>query len=65
MEALCTWKVQALVLVYWSLPVVASSVGNKQDLRFLPRALTSIQLPPCDIFLAPSTISGSVSVRTK
>ena len=50
--------------MHWSLLVVASSMGNKEGLRSLPRVLTSAISPPCDIFLAPSTISRSTSVRT-
>ena len=52
--------------MHWSLLVVASSMGNEQNLRLLPSARTQItQLPDCDVFLAPSTIPGSASMRTQ
>ena len=51
--------------MYWSLLVVASSIGNGENLRLLPSARTkSMELPACDIFLAPSTIPGSEGMRT-
>ena len=52
--------------MHWSLLVVASSMGNEENLRLLPSARTQIiQLPDCDVFLAPSTIPGSAFMRTK
>ena len=55
--------------MHWSLLavlVVASSIGNKGNLRLLPSARAQItQLPDCDVFLAPSTIPGSASMRTQ
>ena len=65
----CTIEVTALM--HWHLLVVlvvASSMGNEENLhlRLLPSARTQItELPDCDVFLAPSTIPGSASMRTQ
>ena len=53
-------------LMHWlcALLVVASSMGNEENPRLLARARTRMQLPDCDVFLAPSTIPGSACMRT-
>ena len=43
-------------LVYCSLLVVASKMDNDVSTR--------MPLPPCDVFLAPSTIPGGACMRT-
>ena len=51
---------EVTALIHCSLLVVASSMGNGENLRLLATARTQLtQLPACDIFLAPSTIPES------
>ena len=37
---------------------------DEENTMFLLSTPSGIRLPPCDLFLAPSTISGSASIRT-
>ena len=43
--------------------LVASSMGDEENLQLLPRAPPLTHLPTCDVFLAPSTIPGSVCMN--
>ena len=52
--------------MHWSLLlVVASSMGNEENLQFLTRAPARTHVLSCDVFLAPSTIPGSECMRTE
>ena len=51
--------------MYWSLLIVASSMGNEDHLRLLSPAPPRTHLPHCHVFLAPSTIPGSACMRTQ
>ena len=59
----CSRTIKATALMHWSLLVVASSLGNEEYIPPL-RAPNQIKLPPCALFLAPSTIPGSACMRT-
>ena len=49
--------VEVTALMHCSLLVVASRMGNQYY------APTHVQLPPCEVFLAPSTIPGGACIR--
>ena len=49
--------------MYWFLLIIASSMCNGDNLRLLPLAPPRTHLPPCDVFLAPSTIPGSACME--
>ena len=49
--------------MHWFLLVVAASMADEENLQLLTRAPLT-RLPTCDVFLAPSTIPGSVCMRT-
>ena len=54
---------RATFMLYWFLLLVASSMGDEENLQLLPRAPPLDRLPTCDVFLAPSTIPGSACMN--
>ena len=49
--------------MHWSLLLVASSMGDEENLQLLRRASPLTHQPTCDVFLAPSTIPGSACMN--
>ena len=50
-------------IMHWFPLVVASSMGDKDNLHILPDAPLLTHPPSCDVFLAPSTIPGSACIH--
>ncbi len=52
--------------MHWFLLLVASSMGDEENLQLLPCAQPLVpHQPTCDVFLAPSTIPGSACMNIK
>ena len=45
--------------------LLAASMGYEENLKLLPRAPPLAHLPTCDVFLAPSSIPGSVCMNIR
>ena len=56
---------EAATSMHWFLLLVASSMGDEDDLQLRPRAAPLTHPPTCDVFLAPSTIPGSACMNTQ
>ena len=59
----CTTEVTALI--HWFLLVVASSMGSEENPRLLAPARIRYHVLSCDVFLAPSTITGSACMKQR